>query len=62
MKRCYILEKKVHIYIQKNFPKYFIRNFYFFKFESLDLSYLDMKYSSHNFLISNNLFTSLKNI
>ena len=31
------------------------------KFESHDLSYLDMNYPPHNFTVSNNLYTILKN-
>ena len=51
----------VHIYIKKKLSKVFYLNC-LFKFEFDDLFYLNMKYSPRNFLISNNLFATLKNI
>ena len=56
-------EKSQGIYLySKKLSKVFYLNLSFFKFEPHDLSYLDMKYSPHNFLTSNNLFTRLENI
>ena len=50
------------ILYSKKLSKVFYLILLFLKFESHDFSYLDMKYSPHHFLISNNLFVRLKNI
>ena len=58
----YVSEKSPCLYLySKKLYKVFYSNF-FLKIKSCNLFHLDMKYSPHNFLISNNLFAKLNNI
>ena len=57
----HIIKKGAFLY-SKKLSKVLYSNLLFLKFESHDLSYLDMNYRPYNFSIENNLFTRLKNL